>query len=296
MKRLLQISLFFALPISMLLLFLLTMSSIRTAWYQPTLPSNKKVLIIGNSHPECAIIESVQDDYVNLGKSGECFYYSIKKADWILSCNPQVTQVWIELAPNQFMPHMEKWIVDSEYEQRALLSFPFLMDAQWEWNAWKKKPLVSLQTKMVQARRYWGAVLAPDWEEDRAGLKWGMYREMKGRSAKFENPDEEGKRTIQPFQDNWMSLVSFCNDLKKRGIEVHAFQCPEYAQQNNFQPIIAYCQKHGLTITQYHEVPFEVKDSSLFYDASHLNKKGAEVFSKNFKQVLSNQLNDHHPF
>ncbi len=288
MRRLIQIILFFALPIGVILLCLLTMSSMRSSMYCPAIPQHKTVMVIGNSHPECAIVEQAEDVYVNLGKSGECFYYSVKKAEWLVANNPQLKQIWIELAPNQFMPHMEKWIKDEEYEQRAMLSFPFLMDAQWEWGAWKNAPLATLQTKLVQARRFWGAVISPNWEEDRVGLKWGMFREMKGRSTKFENPEEEEKRIIQPFEENWMALETFCLEMKKHGIEVNAFQCPEYRKTDNFRPIMEYCLKRGLAINRYQEVEFDVNDSTLFYDASHLNMKGAKVYTQKFRKVLSN--------
>jgi hypothetical protein len=288
MRRLIQIILFFALPIGVILLCLLTMSSMRSSMYCPAIPQHKTVMIIGNSHPECAIVEQVEDVYVNLGKSGECFYYSVKKAEWLVANNPQLKQIWIELAPNQFMPHMEKWIKDEEYEQRAMLSFPFLMDTQWEWGAWKKAPLATLQTKLVQARRFWGAVISPNWEEDRVGLKWGMFREMKGRSTKFENPEEDEKRIIQPFEENWMALETFCLEMKKYGIEVNAFQCPEYRKNHNFRPIMEYCHKRGLAINRYQEVEFDVNDSTLFYDVSHLNMKGAKVYTQKFRKVLSN--------
>ncbi len=287
MKRLIQICLFFVLPISVILLLLFTFSSTQNSWYVPVLPSHKTTLIVGNSHPECAIIERMEDPYINLGKSGECFYYSVRKAEWLLNSNPQIKQVWIEMAPNQFMPHMAQWINDSEYQQRALLSFPFLMDSQWELATWKKDPVASLQTKLVQMRRFWSAVIAPDWETDRSVLKWGMYRELNGRSAKFTNPEEEGGQVIQPDRDNWMALENFCKNLEKRGVQVFAFQCPEYRKLDNFGSIQAYCKSQRLPIKHYLEIEFDVNDSTLFYDASHLNQKGAKQFSQQFRELLS---------
>ncbi|MEY3598788.1 MAG: hypothetical protein RL521_1210 [Bacteroidota bacterium] len=290
MNRLFKIGLFFVLPIGTLLFFLLSMSSYHLPFYHPQLPNQKKVLVIGNSHPECAIIEKSDDDFVNLGKSGECFYYSVKKAEWFVANNPQLKQVWIELAPNQFMPHMENWIGDVEYEQRAMLSFPFLMDFNWEWNAWSKAPVTSLQTKLVQARRYWSAVLWPRWSADRDAMKWGGYREMKGRSKTFENEEEKRTSTLQPNAENWNSLYQFCKKMQSIGVQVHAFQCPEFEQYEIFDRVVAYCKKNDLAVTSYHPIAFTCGDSSLFYDAGHLNEKGAKAFTIAFENELSHQL------
>ena len=288
MKRLLKIALYFLIPLCGVAVTLYMLTSSNWNLYQPKLPKHKRQLIIGNSHPECSLIETDTCTFVNLGKSGECFYYSVRKADWIISNNPQIKEVWIEIAANQLMPHMNQWIHDVDYEQRTLLSFPFLMETNWEWGAWYQAPSASMQTKLVQARRYLGAILRPQWTADRDLLKWGNYREMKGRSAKFESPDKvEQSTAFQPDIENWNALLSFCERMQQLGIEVHVFQSPEFERADGYRKMVEFCSTQKLPVDEYHDILFDIHDTTLFYDASHLNSRGAQVFTTAFVNQLA---------
>ena len=113
---------------------------------------------------------------------------------------------------------------------------------------------------------------------------------MKGRSKTFVNEEEKRTSVLQPNAENWNSLYQFCKKMQSLGVQVHAFQCPEFEQNEIFDCVVAYCKKFDLAVNGYHPIAFNSGDSSLFYDAGHLNEKGAKVFTIAFENELSHQL------
>jgi hypothetical protein len=283
MRRLAQFILWFMVPLVfiMVVLFCLT-GPLSGLVYHPQLPQQKQRIVIGNSHPECAFIEGQEWPWINLGKSGECFFYSFPKAKWLIENNPQIKEVWIDLSPNQLMPHMHEWIHDEEHVQRSFLSYSHIHDLAWNYSAFVDFPKPTMSTKMVQVQRFLGAILKPQWEQNRIDLKWGGYNKLVGSKEAFES-EVHGADRLQPDAENWRALKEFCEWAHDQKIEIHAVVCPHYSSNKEVetqQKVFQFCQSRNLAISNYHFIDFPFSEKELFYDASHLNHKGALIYSK----------------
>jgi hypothetical protein len=238
--------------------------------------------MVGNSHPECALLEGEEWPWINLGKSGECFFYSFPKVKWLIENNPQIKEVWIDLSPNQLMPHMHEWIHDEEHVQRSFLSYSHILDMTWNFSAIADFPKPMLSTKMVQAQRFLGAILEPKWEQNRVDLKWGEFKKLVGRKDSLENIGH-GVYSLQPDAENWTALKEFCDWSQEHEIEIHAVVCPHYSinkQDEAQKQVFQFCQSRNLAISNYHFIDFPFSEKQLFYDDSHLNYQGALIYSK----------------
>ncbi|MEY2938718.1 MAG: hypothetical protein RL062_1307 [Bacteroidota bacterium] len=288
MKRLAQFILWFLIPLLAIIFVLLCITGpLSSLVYRPHLPEQKHRLMVGNSHPECALMEGEEWPWINLGKSGECYYYSFPKVKWLIENNPQIEEVWIDLSPNQFMPHMHEWIHDEEHVQRAFLSYAHLLDFSWNVDALSSFPQLTLSTKMEQMQRFLGAMIKPNWELNREDLKWGGFKKLMGNKESFENPDHQGG-ALQPDPENWKAIKEFCDWARDHQIEVHAIVCPHFTKETNDDTenkVFQFCQSNELAISHYHKIKFPSSNQPLFYDDSHLNQNGALIYSTIIKSL-----------
>ncbi len=283
-----QFIIWFVVPLLGIIVILLCLTGpFSSVVYHPVLPQQKQRLIIGNSHPECAFLEGEEWPWINLGKSGECFFYSCPKAKWLIENNPQIHEVWIDISPNQLMPHMHDWIHDEEHTQRAFLSYAHIMSLAWNFQAFVQFQRATMSTKLVQMQRILGVMVNSNWEQNREDLKWGEYKNLVGNKNPFDSGDH-ALDSLQPDDENWEALKSFCEWAINHQIEVHAVVCPQYGKDapvETEKKVFAFCQSKKLAVTQYHVIHFPSSEKGFFYDASHLNHKGALVYSGLIKDL-----------
>ena len=92
-----------------------------------TIDSDKKVLVLGNSHAECAINDSTLPNYFNLPQSESAYFYDYLKLWEVVNHNPQIDTLIIGCSYGDLKESMNNWITDEDkidYKMRTSLSVP----------------------------------------------------------------------------------------------------------------------------------------------------------------------------
>jgi hypothetical protein len=103
------------------------------------------VYILGNSHPECAINDSLLcRNYVNIAQSGEPLFYSVIKARRLLSNNCKIDTMIIEFTNNSL--NTIKWVISDGNLMRNYKKYFAVMNSEEHMFLYKKNPQKSLKT------------------------------------------------------------------------------------------------------------------------------------------------------
>jgi len=92
------------------------------------LPSNKRVLVIGDSHTECAINDTVLTEAFNFSRAGTAYFYSYLKVREILKFNPQIKTVVLGYSYKTISKYKDSWFTDRKYIKTFLPEHFFLLN------------------------------------------------------------------------------------------------------------------------------------------------------------------------
>jgi hypothetical protein len=107
--------------------------------------SDGMVYMLGNSHPECAINDSLLcRNYVNVAQSGEPLFYSVIKARRLLSNNCKIDTMIIEFTNNSL--NTVKWVISDSSLMRNYKKNFAIMNAKEHLFLFKNNPHKSLKT------------------------------------------------------------------------------------------------------------------------------------------------------
>ena len=77
--------------------------------------SSTENVILGNSHPECALNDSLIPSFQNFAQGGEAYFYTLIKLKKISENNPQVKTVFVEFGNNDIKKEMDQWVWGTKY-------------------------------------------------------------------------------------------------------------------------------------------------------------------------------------
>lgn len=245
-------------------------------------------LVMGNSHPECAINDLEFHNLKNLSRSAEPLYYTHHKLKWLLKWNPQVRRVFIELSENQLESRMSEWIWSNESLQRQTLSlFPFLT-FEHHLRSFALGPFDYIEDLLMAFKKTITGILLEDELGFFAHLDWGGFRMQKGSHLKESlqlnksYPVEE----LLPDKDNLASLNGIINLCHEKNVEIIFIRCPIHIDaprnfENSFQNfVLKHPQIELLDLKNY-----KLQDDC-YFDAQHLNDKGADLFTAHFLDTI----------
>ena len=249
-------------------------------------------LVMGNSHPECAINDLEYHNLKNLSRSAEPLYYTHHKLKWLLKWNPQIKRVFIELSENQLESRMSEWIWSDESIQRQTLSlFPFLT-FEHHLRSFALGPIQYIEDLLMASRRTVTGILLEDEVGFFANLDWGGFRSQKGNhlneslQGNKPYPDEE----LLPDKDNLASFYNIIDLCQKSNVEIIFIRCPSHADApRNFEVSF---QKFVLDNPQIKLLDFKnyKLQDDCYFDAQHLNEKGADFFTAQFLDTINPKI------
>ena len=110
-----------------------------------TIDSDKNVLVLGNSHPECAINDSILPNYFNLAQSGSAYFYDYLKLREVVNHNPQIDTLIIGYSYGDLKESMNNWITDEDKIDYKMRTYLFLFNPQDYLTLFKASPLNTLK-------------------------------------------------------------------------------------------------------------------------------------------------------
>lgn len=254
-------------------------------FHAPLLNPTDTVLVLGHSHVENAIVDLPYpaDQIINMGASGEDYFYTYLKAKALLSSINNIRHAYIAVSNERFESKRDTIAFDqSNLDFRFWKLLPFASMGDWTL-VYQKSGLKSIYPCLFFLRNQLSVALA-----DRASItgkfNWGGFRPNCRNGLDSMMNTNQGKS--YPISFSVESNLSF-EYLKKlvglfqsKGIKVVLFRIPMHPAYPPLQNELFF-QK--AIQTHFPETPFLdfqniPMSNAHFADQCHLNPSGAERF------------------
>lgn len=253
-------------------------------------------LILGHSHPEGALNDSLIEGVKNVSSSGEFYFYTFLKLKKIVKENKQIKTVFLEFTNNQIALDMEAWAVSEEYNLNNLPKYTPVMEFSDYKYIIHKDPNSFLKASTVIFKNNLNFVLKNKKNFILHG-RWGGFLPSKEcftdsllNSQQIQKKSTKTSEKTTNVNLNFViKMVKFCNE---NGIKIYLIRSPQHKEylgrrnEKQFQEIIN---------NKFSDVLFfDFNDFSLsnydYRDLEHLNYKGAKKFSLFFDSLLKKGL------
>lgn len=271
------------------LIFFLFVRSSKKISKEYTFSNEHKVLFIGDSHIQNAIIDSLCPGFLNMGKNSETYYYSYHKLKAILATENKIERV----------------LLSFDYHNLSNYSDAFFLG--------EKSPVISSEYFHLLPKKYQIQLLVSHWDKlptftrqiikestriaDRSNRPFpGKFRNDFFRTQAEDSSiqkriqtqfySKKGLNDFSQFNLNYLDSIRLL--CQKKEIYFNLIQAPVYSDYLDLIPE-EYIEKYRSTTYKFSKetlvVPFDSTTKSYFLpDGDHLSYEGAEVFTE---QVLN---------
>src|SRR5665648_322688 len=245
------------------------------------------VLILGNSHPECSLNDSLINHSINFSQSAECYFYTYYKLKKLVEANPHIKTVILEYTNTVFRKEMDNWLFGEQYLGSKYPKYSQLISIKDNSLLFYKNPGPYL-IAYKDALKAKGSFLLRRNKCVYNELDWGGYsylvrdkiQQIKNDIQKSNiqklNPDEKLTSTL-----NISNLKKIADLCKANNLKLILFRSPLHPLYvKDFETELTNLLKSDL-----HDIPFwdysnYQLDDFEFADLEHLNHFGAKRFSK----------------
>lgn len=254
------------------------------------IPKDKNVLIVGNSHPQCAINDDIVPNTINISQGGASYFYSYLKIKSITDYNSHIDTVVLGYSYNDLSIGKDLWFSGDEKIKFFMRNHFFLFTMEDYFSLLEANPISTL-------------IYTPQTILYNLGISFcgisclGGYKYLKRYKLMESKRRLEEKKKSKPQNE---SILEYSKYQKKYLIKIY-----DFCQKNNLSlillntPIHPYLEKNSSELVQkYYDFPqiyipkakiinhsnFEMEEEG-FGDISHLNYKGAKIYSEFLKKT-----------
>jgi hypothetical protein len=257
-----------------------------------------KIYIIGNSHPECAINDSLlPNNYINISLSAEPLFYSVIKARKLLTENKKIDTIIIEFTNNSL--NTVGWVINNDRLFANYQKYFANMNFAEHYFLFSNNLKKSLKTFFsLSPRRIWLSNKTVD------GRYLYLIRdEVVSTKSEQKKPEKTSKDAVE--HNKTSEYMGFKNliSLIKTNPKTHFIltRMPQHSSYAGFKNEAAYqqCLEQIKCLKNCRSIDFthSILDNYCFGDAEHLNHQGAVVFTPIFLdsiRVISSKSNYNH--
>lgn len=255
-----------------------------------------KILILGHSHPEGALNDSLIEGARNFAQGGEVYFYAFLKLRKLLEKNNQINAVFIEFTNNQITLDMDDW--DSD-EKKIVDKFPKYAPVM-NWKDYNhvldRNPLAFVKAMQLVIKNNINFVAYR--KKDFIKIRdWGGYYYNKRshvdsiiKTQKKINDTNLATPKISTRNLNYLfEIIDLC---KKKNVNLYLFRSPQHKEylgignELQFQQILK-TRFSNVYFLDFNDFPLNNED---YGDLEHLNYKGAKKFSLFFNSLLNDGL------
>jgi hypothetical protein len=252
------------------------------------IPKERTILILGDSHPECAVDDSIFTHAVNVAQSGAAYFYSYIKLRKLFDENPHIRTVLLSFHGSSIGKSKDEGFIGDKYNLNHLPNYFSLLH---------KEDVLALKNNPS----FFSAILKTPIRSIRGTLKFifkfrltykdlyiGGYqkldRDRLQRAIALQKENELIQYVYSQYQPNYylLKIIGFC---KSNGVELILFNTPTYdsGKYGNKIALKNYYDTYltGIKYLDYSDFP--LPDYG-YGDIGHLNYKGAEIFSNYLKE------------
>ncbi|HEA22212.1 MAG TPA: hypothetical protein ENH87_15020 [Pricia antarctica] len=246
------------------------------------------ILVLGNSHPECAIDDSLLPNIFNLAQSGSGYFYDYVKAKHLLKNNSQVDTLILGYAYGDIGKDMDLWFSGEERIKFKIRNHFFLFDLEDYLAMLKANPIATiLNTPQT---------IFHNLKMSKFGISGlGGYKRLtrnklevaKDRNEMGSLPESAGlsqyqtkylRKIYQLCDENMVQLVLLATPMHPMKVKHQELQLAQYCGFAKEQMPNAILIDH---------TRFKVPEKD-YADLAHLNYKGALRYSEYLKKIRFN--------
>lgn len=256
------------------------------------LSSDVTAVVLGHSHPECAVNDELLNSTVNLASSGEAYFYTYQKLKRVIKDNPQINRVFLEFTNNHVLPIMEEWTFGEEKLSYHLPKYlPFVSkDYLSTFTERAFDPLSGAFLKSSRENLF--RVFSGDYDlSDEIGGFNSLSHVLDLEVLPSESEHDEYDITNVP-EFNLLMLDSILNLTDKNGIEVIGLRSPQHTLIHDIENEVVYqsvrAEKFkGRKFWDFGQM--NLPDNS-FADLGHLNATGASTYTQAIQKRIGSEL------
>ena len=247
-----------------------------------SLPENKNILVIGDSHTECAIDDRILNNAFNLSQSATCYFYTYLKTREVINHNPQIDTLIVSYSYSSLKKIKDKWLIGPENLKFKIRDHLFLFnsaDFKELFLASPKDVLVFVPQVIAHnfkvLRNGYAALGAFD-NSERNNLREDLLRLQ----------NEKQKNHIagySKYQEEYLlKIYNFCKEKNIKLILVNTPIHPKALEKENTDFKSYYCKFYVSNMPSaslLNHADFNMPDSG-FGDAYHLDYKGAKIYTE----------------
>lgn len=294
---LLKITLFLAITVSFAAgLVLLSEFAVRSRESQLLkVRDDIKIIFAGDSYVECSVNDRVVTNAINIAQSGEAYLYSYSKIKALIEHNSQIKTVYIGFSfGDLLMEKEESWVFGSEFITEKIQYYNFLLGPSEKMLILKGDPIAYLSglTKSVNNNFQSFVKSYSSREANLSTKKFGGYihlvRDKLNLDTELKLYKEQAVEKSL-IQEKYLKMISeLC---RQHSVTLVLFSTPKYKSYNanideNIRQIWLEV-RNSLSQDSLADFSAFVLPDSCYGDLTHLNYKGAEVFSN----YLNGKLN-----
>ncbi|MEC4004421.1 hypothetical protein OX283_007120 [Flavobacterium sp. SUN052] len=290
-----KIGIFF---IVLLLGFAITLISTKILvanWFDFSISKEKNILILGDSHTQCALNDTIISNALNMSESADTYFYSYTKLKNIIPSNKQIDTLILGYAPNNLSVTQDNWLVDSSINGFKLPLHFFLFDKNDTTEFLSNAPFQLVQNVPFIIKNNLGHLYRIKKKEKINHFGIGGFLALSHvdtTQEKKEIVDENVHKEVKFGSKDIVYLQKIYSLCEKNKIKLILLDTP-IEQKLHAEPSVFYnkylefknSNLPNATLLDYSKIPFDKKD---FADKDHLNANGARLFSLWFVKQLYN--------
>lgn len=260
-----------------------------------SIPKDKNLLILGDSHTQCALNDTIISNALNMSESADTYFYSYTKLKKIVVHNKQIDTLIIGYAPNNLSMTQDKWLVDCSINAFKLPLHFFLFDEEDVNSFLSNAPFQLVKNVPFIIKNNLGHLYRIKKKEKINRFGIGGFLALSHKDTTDDKKEIADKIQNSKVKcgykdlDNLKKIYSLC---EKNKIKLLLLATP-IEQNSNEKPSIFYSDYlefkntnlPNATLLDYSKVRFDKND---FADPVHLNANGARLFSEWFVKQLPN--------
>jgi hypothetical protein len=253
--------------------------------YRLKLSEGVDTIILGNSHPQCAIDDSLLKSTKNLSRAGEPLFYVLPKLRHVASSNDQLKRVILELSDKEFQSALARWMWQPMVIEHCTKAY---------WAYWPMETHVKLLQKsgvdylsyLFAGQRKYFLALNQDNQLFFDFLLWGGFKSSKERlimpNANMSNAKEYASidSTLVPVEENLNALLGIIDFCNKNNLDLIFLRCPVHPSLHDcFEKSYFEWVSTNLNIKVLDYRSLKIPND-YFKDKEHLNHQGASFFTR----------------
>jgi hypothetical protein len=255
------------------------------------------LVFAGDSYVECAVNDRLIDHSINIAQSGEAYLYSYAKIKALLEHNSQIQKVYVGFSFGDLLMEKEKsWVYGSEFVTEKIQYYNYLLDKSEKSLILRNNPIAYLSglTKSVN-NNFQAFVKSYSSENSRRIIKnFGGYKHLVRDKLNLDpelNLYKEQPVEKSLVQEKYLQMIS--EVCRQNSVELVLFSTPKYKSYNasivvNIRQIWLEV-RNSLPLDSLADFSAFTLPDSCYGDLTHLNFKGAEVFSRYLNEKLNHK-------